>query len=1349
MGVGLTRDGASAFRGVHCGWRASLAALGTVVVALALSCSPAVALTQRGHVFGYSFGEAAAKAELSSPAGIAVDEASHEVYVVDRAKNRVDRFLCGGPATEPCTFASSFEVPSPESIAVDDSSDESKGDVYVASSVRVPAAEAFKGTVFKFTKEGTQIAKLTKVAGEPLGKVNGLAVIPNGDLWIEQGVQGTIDRFTGGLPNKFIAEPEPFEVATELGEESFIAAGFAVDSSGEHLYVTHGEVEAELEREVHKEVEVEGLKEANCAKGPCTVAKLSIQQEVENGELSDSVADLSPELLPEASSGVAVDLTGEGSFANDVYLDSGKSIVAVDAEGKLIQRFGAEEGAFKGLQEGSGVAVDSLTGEVFVVDAGAKTVDVFVREGKGQPKIEEVSASKVTSRSAQLNAVIDPGDNETTYTFQYGTTAPVDCTEPPSSACEAPIPAVSIGAGFTNQPASVALTNLQPGTNYHFLVIASQAGGVKVDSEEGTFTTSGSAGEAVLPDDRQWELVSPADASGAAVEPIRLDGGAIQAAADGEAISYVTDAPVETEVENSKGEIEKKPPQGNRNPESTQVLSTRKPGGGWISQDILTPNEVSEALGVGSNSAPEYRLFSKNLLLSLDFPFPGEGEASALAQPPLAPPSQENEPQEKTPYVRVDGPSPPLAPEPETAEESNSLAYDVAQQNGKAMGNAGYLALLTHQDDTTGIGFGSPITKVSIQGATQNLSHVVLSAKVPLLSSVPPNSRELYEWHEEDNAKGEHEGKLQLINELPDQRLSTGRTELGEAGALNVANNTRHAISNSGSRVFWSAVQLEGSEPDESTEPHLYMRDTGKEQTIRLDQPEAGVHKQVENTAFKGEAKFMTASADGSTVLFTDSRPLTEESGAEEALVPEERKADLYECEISETAGQDSCALSDLTPRQGGEQARVLGTILGATEADASRVYFVANGVLTSTANSEGEKATPGGCPNHNEGAALIQPLNATCNLYLSTREAPGVFKTTFIARISDLDSPDFEASKGNLGRLTARVSPMGRYLAFMSERSLTGYDNRDANSEQPDEEVYFYDAQANRLFCASCNPSGQRPLGVFDQSLGSNEGPGLLIDRPEIWANAEVDDDPWLAGSVPGWDTQTREGAVYQDRYLLDDGRLFFDSSDALVPQDTNGKEDVYEYEPPEIGNCTEASPTFSSKSNGCVSLISSGTSEQESDFLDASESGSDVFFLTSAQLVKGAEANFSVYDAHECTSESKCPPPESFPAAPCHDEECHGAPSTPPTFAAPSSTTFSGAGNVVPSQQALPFTSVKKPPTRAQLLAAALKSCKKKQNKKKRAACERQARKRYGSKSAKKARSSRHTSSAKRGSR
>jgi hypothetical protein len=62
---------------------------------------------------------------------------------------------------------------------------------------------------------------------------------------------------------------------------------------------------------------------------------------------------------------------------------------------------------------------------------------------------------------------------------------------------------------------------------------------------------------------------------------------------------------------------------------------------------------------------------------------------------------------------------------------------------------------------------------------------------------------------------------------------------------------------------------------------------------------------------------------------------------------------------------------------------------------------------------------------------------------------------------------------------------------------------------------------------------------------------------------------------------------------------------------------------------------------------------------------------------------------------------------------------------FGAPASATFSGPGNLVP-----PAAVKAKPPTRAQLLAKALKACKAKKDKQRRKGCERQARKRYGAK-------------------
>ena len=53
--------------------------------------------------------------------------------------------------------------------------------------------------------------------------------------------------------------------------------------------------------------------------------------------------------------------------------------------------------------------------------------------------------------------------------------------------------------------------------------------------------------------------------------------------------------------------------------------------------------------------------------------------------------------------------------------------------------------------------------------------------------------------------------------------------------------------------------------------------------------------------------------------------------------------------------------------------------------------------------------------------------------------------------------------SDENTAFQTARVSPNGEYLAFMSDRSLTWYDNEDVSSAHPgerlDQEVYLYDA--------------------------------------------------------------------------------------------------------------------------------------------------------------------------------------------------------------------------------------------------------------------------------------------------
>jgi hypothetical protein len=150
----------------------------------------------------------------------------------------------------------------------------------------------------------------------------------------------------------------------------------------------------------------------------------------------------------------------------------------------------------------------------------------------------------------------------------------------------------------------------------------------------------------------------------------------------------------------------------------------------------------------------------------------------------------------------------------------------------------------------------------------------------------------------------------------------------------------------------------------------------------------------------------------------------------------------------------------------------------------------------------------------------------------------------------------------------------------------------------------------------------------------------------------------------------------------------LFFDSVDGLVPQDTNGVADVYEFEPEGVGGCTgvvsSATQVFVGEVNehlvdGCVGLLSSGTSSSESAFYDASENGDVVFFDTTAKLVAGAQGtSYHLYDAHVCSSGVPCLVEGVLPPPCANAEACRPASAPQPEFfGPPSSESFHGAGN------------------------------------------------------------------------
>ncbi len=169
------------------------------------------------------------------------------------------------------------------------------------------------------------------------------------------------------------------------------------------------------------------------------------------------------------------------------------------------------------------------------------------------------------------------------------------------------------------------------------------------------------------------------------------------------------------------------------------------------------------------------------------------------------------------------------------------------------------------------------------------------------------------------------------------------------------------------------------------------------------------------------------------------------------------------------------------------------------------------------------------------------------------------------------------------------RVSPDGNWLAYIK-----------------DGQMYVYDRSRQSLTCASC------PSDASVEPLVTHEG--------------------------------RRYYGGYRPRFLTPDGKVFFTSSGSLVPADTNGVADVYEYD----------------GRTGTLTLLTTGKGRDPAMFADASQNGDDVFVVTRQQLVKADRDNYvDVYDVRV----GPTPPDQPLDTAPaCEGEACQGALSMPP---------------------------------------------------------------------------------------
>ncbi len=424
-----------------------------------------------------------------------------------------------------------------------------------------------------------------------------------------------------------------------------------------------------------------------------------------------------------------------------------------------------------------------------------------------------------------------------------------------------------------------------------------------------------------------------------------------------------------------------------------------------------------------------------------------------------------------------------------------------------------------------------------------------------------------------------------------------------------------------------------------------YLRDNSTGALVSLLRP-ADVAHAAGVSPPKFEVAFAAASTDLSHVVLSSCAKLTADA-SEFAAGPERcdpNAPNLYEW-----------SLAGLKSINGGTPGAKIAAPNGAVSSDGSRIYWTRGGNLylsdgAATDQVDGAQggggtfqvATPDGSVAFFSKGGHLYRFTAATKAAIDVTPAGGVVGVlgasadgnyvyfqdggglelwhsgalTTVAPGADATLPsDYPPAIG-----TSRVSSDGTHIAFLSNAELTGYDNTDADSGLPDTELYLYGPPvgggAAALSCASCNPTGERAAGP---------------------------------SSIPGAPANGSTRA-YKPRVLSADGtRLFFDSEDELVVQDTNSHPDVYEWELQGAGDCR--------RSPGCVSLISSGRGTEGASFLDATADGSDVFFITSESLV-GVDPRGSVdaYDARVGGGFS-----ESDLVIDCLGDACQSLPSLP----------------------------------------------------------------------------------------
>lgn len=499
-----------------------------------------------------------------------------------------------------------------------------------------------------------------------------------------------------------------------------------------------------------------------------------------------------------------------------------------------------------------------------------------------------------------------------------------------------------------------------------------------------------------------------------------------------------------------------------------------------------------------------------------------------------------------------------------------------------------------------------------VLGADLSFGHIVYGSGEPQTFDAPAVGLDApYEWAD---------GQLRLVSVLPDPDgpgPMVGSPWSGEAVVGSGSNGTlENAVSGDGHRIAFET--LEEGVVDRG---QIYSREDGSS-TIHVSASQRtdcaadptcggdGIADPAPDPTGSQAARYLDAESEhGGEVLFTSCERLTDDSTAH----PDPDNGACFQPpnEFGSVGSRDDLYLYNV-------QSDLLTDLTGNQLGKGSFLGLVGASDDLSSIYFADTRALAEGA---NQGEA---------NLYL-WRQGQGVqFVTTLasdpaIQKFAAFVVDEFNWKTKRQERVrVVRTSADGRFLLFTSRAQLTPFANASPSPACPFErcaEVYLFDAQHDSLECVSCPALGTAPT-----------------------VDAELSLDGALAKS-----------AAPLPRSLAEDGQhVFFETGDPLVGGDINGKTDVYEWD------------------HGIQKLISGGTGSRNSSFIDASQSGDDVFFTTRNPLIGSDDDTFAdLYDARVVGGF----PEPTTPPTPCLSAEtCHGGSSASDSDPGPQTPSFVG---------------------------------------------------------------------------